>query len=305
MGENSNIQWTDHTFNPWIGCTKVSPGCANCYAESLMDTRYGRVRWGKGKPRQRTSAANWRLPKRWNNYVITPYGQQKHVEISWADDRRPRVFCASLADWLDDEVPIEWLADLLKLIHDTPNLDWLLLTKRPENWSDRLHEAMRVIHDETDVFISQWLDGDAPHNVWFGVSVEDQPRADERVHKLLSIPAKVHFVSAEPLLGPIDFNSLPGPDGKSALFALYGGFDGKSIDWIIVGGESGKAARRCEVEWIEDIVAQCIDNAVRVFVKQMGDNFTVYDHPAHLRASKGDDMAEWLPSVRVREFPAP
>src|SRR5205085_322251 len=118
---------------------------------------------------------------------------------------RPRIF-PSLCDWLDDEVPIEWLADFLKLIHDTPNLDWLLLTKRPENWSDRIHTAFRLPNDEPlETWLSGWLDGDrAPHNVWIGVSVEDQQRADERIPLLLQIPAKVRFLSVEPLLSEVN-----------------------------------------------------------------------------------------------------
>src|SRR5690242_15285899 len=121
MGQNSNIEWTDHTFNPWIGCSKVSPGCANCYAETLMDNRYGRVKWGKGNPRSRTSAANWSLPRRWNRSArflcdcAIPLPEDRESLCCCRCGlylRRPRVFCASLSDWLDDEVPIEWLADL-------------------------------------------------------------------------------------------------------------------------------------------------------------------------------------------------
>src|SRR6266851_4815308 len=104
--ENSKIEWTDHTFNPWIGCQKVSPGCDHCYAEFLMDHRYGRVKWGPHGERKRTSEANWKLPRRW----------AKHTS-----GHRPRVFCASLADWLDNKVPREWRSDLGHLIEDTPS----------------------------------------------------------------------------------------------------------------------------------------------------------------------------------------
>ena len=117
--KESKIEWTTHTFNPWIGCTKVSPGCAHCYAETLMDTRYGRAKWGKGNPRSRTSAGNWKQPKRWDK------------EAAKLGERH-RVFCASLADVFDGEVANEWRDALWKLIEATPNLDWLLLTKRPE-----------------------------------------------------------------------------------------------------------------------------------------------------------------------------
>jgi protein gp37 len=120
MAENSKIEWTDHTFNPWIGCTKVSPACDGCYAENLMANRYGRVRWGAGEDRQRTSLANWRKPLAWNKAA--------------AGKAEPTfVFCASLADVFDNEVDDRWRHDLFALIEETPNLTWLLLTKRIGN----------------------------------------------------------------------------------------------------------------------------------------------------------------------------
>src|ERR1700730_6921319 len=120
VAENSKIEWTDHTFNPWIGCTKVSPACDHCYAEAMMDTRYGRVRWGAGEDRSRTSKANWQQPLKWNR-------------IAQADGARPLVFCASLADVFDNEVDPLWRRELFALIEATPSLIWLLLTKRIGN----------------------------------------------------------------------------------------------------------------------------------------------------------------------------
>ena len=128
MAENSKIEWTDHTFNPWMGCMKVGPGCDGCYAENLMDHRYGRVRWGAGEPRVRTSTANWRKPVQWNR------------DASGRDGDRPFVFCASLADVFDNEVDPLWRADLFALIDATPNLVWLLLTKRIGN-------VMKMVED--------------------------------------------------------------------------------------------------------------------------------------------------------------
>jgi protein gp37 len=143
MAQNSNIEWTDNTWNPWIGCTKVSPGCANCYAEARDQRFAGGAHWGKGAPRQRTSAANWKQPLKWNREAAEDVDDALHDfgADKYEAPQRPRVFCASLADWLDDEVPIEWLADLLGLIHATPFLDWQLLTKRPENWMARIEQA--------------------------------------------------------------------------------------------------------------------------------------------------------------------
>jgi len=286
MGENSNIQWTHHTFNPWIGCTKVSPGCANCYAETLRK-RFGRDEWGPGKPRTRTSAANWAQPIRWDKAAAKA-------------GERHRVFCASLADWLDLDVSRVWLADLLRLIADTPNLDWLLLSKRPENWHDRILSApLEPLGRDffADSMVRQWLDGIPPRNVWIGTTVEDQRRADERIPQLLSIPAQVWFVSNEPGLElvtlPPEFLAL----GQRA--------------WCITGGESGRRARPFDISWARSVVAQCKSADVPVFVKQLG-AMPIVDFGmgivggfgrVELRDSHGGDPAEWPADLRVREFP--
>jgi protein gp37 len=140
--ENSKIAWCDHTFNPWIGCQKVSPGCDHCYAEAMMDHRYGKVEWGPHGERKRTGDATWKQPLRW---------------AKQANGGRPRVFCASLADWLDNKVPREWRSDLGRLIEATPELDWLLLTKRPENYAK----------------LAPWPLDKIPSNVWLGVTAEE------------------------------------------------------------------------------------------------------------------------------------
>src|SRR5258708_15937903 len=168
--KNSSIEWTHHTFNPWQGCTKVSAGCAHCYAETLSN-RWGKDLWGPGRERQRTSAAYWKQPLRWNK------------EAAMAGERH-RVFCASMADVFDEAVPNEWRMELWELIAKTENLDWLLLTKRPKN-------ALGMLHHFWD-------------NVWVGTSVEDQATANERIPILLQIPVRVLFLSCEPLLGPLD-----------------------------------------------------------------------------------------------------
>jgi protein gp37 len=257
MSANSKIEWTDHTFNPWIGCTKVSPGCAHCYAEG-EDKRRGWTSegWGKGKPRKRTSDSYWKQPLKWNREAscVAPGLQPPRVTVQrttvmhggTVSVHRPRVFCASLADWLDDEVPIEWLADLLALIHATPNLDWLLLTKRPENFEERIARARPSI--------SFWRHGNPPENVWLGTSVEDQKRADERIPLLLSIPSKVRFLSCEPLLGPVEL--MPGAS---------------RMDWVIVGGESGHGARPMHPDWARSLRDQCLAAGVPFFFKQWGE----------------------------------
>lgn len=319
MGENSGIQWTNHTFNPWIGCTKVSPGCTNCYAETQRK-RFGKDEWGIGKPRTRTSAANWRKPLAWDRAAAKA-------------GERHRVFCASLADWLDPEVPIEWLADLLWLVAATPNLDWLLLTKRPELWRDRMtaaKAAARWSGSDSPAFVlaSDWLDGRAPPSVWVGTTVEDQRRADERIPHLLSIPARVRFLSCEPLLENVSLHRWlakwwcpqHGELWRKTHDPVAHGFcdhritkneDRGKVDWVIIGGESGPRARPFNVEWPRSIVAQCNEAGVPVFVKQLGarpydgDNFAGYqpETAMHLRDSHGGDPSEWPADLRVREFP--
>lgn len=252
MAENSNIAWTDHTFNPWIGCTKVSPGCANCYAAGQDKLRRWTAEgWGKGKPRKRTSPANWNEPRKWNRAAADAA-------------TRPRVFCASLADWLDDEVPIEWLADLLALIHDTPNLDWQLLTKRPDNWRKRANAAVDTFRMGTleERWGTRWLEGEPPPNIWLGTTTEDQQRADERIPALLSIPARVRFLSCEPMLGPL--NLLDVPTG----WPFFDTTGQPSIHWIIAGGESGPGHRPLQLGWLSDLAAQCDAARVPLFVKQ-------------------------------------
>lgn len=284
MAENSNIEWTDHTFNPWIGCAKVSPGCANCYAEAMMDTRYGKVKWGKRQKRIRTSAANWKLPVKWNRAYDTALERRDEaLEIAPPGSILPpypvrqKVFCASLADWLDEEIEIEVLADLLKLIHDTPNLDWLMLTKRPENFESRMTELMCFesdagragLDDEDTVFqiafkwTNEFLHKDyCPENVWIGTSIERQEYADKRISELLNIPAKVRFLSVEPILGPIDlaYSCFNGSDS-------FGSMPG--IHWVINGGESGPKRRPMKLEWARDLRDQCARAKVAYFFKQI------------------------------------
>lgn len=240
MTENSKIEWTDHTFNPWIGCTKVSDGCKNCYAEQLMDKRYGKVEWGPQGTRLRTSAANWKLPFKWNR-------------LAKGNKTRARVFCASLADVFEDRPELEqWRMDLFQLIDLTPNLDWLLLTKRPEN-------VLRMVRHD-------WIGSGFPLNVWLGTSVENQAAADERIPELLKIPARVRFLSMEPLLGPVDLNQwLLSEHGRRAIGAMPG------IHWVIVGGESGPHARPMHPDWARSIRDQCQAAGVPFFFKQWGE----------------------------------
>jgi protein gp37 len=181
MAENSKIEWTDHTFNPWIGCTKVGPPCDGCYAENLMATRYGRVEWGApGKgvgTRLRTSTANWRKPFAWD-------------KAAKASGKRTFVFCASLADIFDNQVPAEWRSDAFDVMRQTPNLTYLLLTKRPQ-LIVKLCEAA----------------GGLPRNAAIGATMGDQFEYDRDRIKLAEAKIILNpvfsFGSFEPLLGPV------------------------------------------------------------------------------------------------------
>ncbi len=269
--ENSNISWTDHTFNPWIGCTKVSPGCTNCYAETLDRNRYSKTlgsatkaapvsHWGPGAPRHRTSENYWQQPLRWNRQLAEHNSQH-------GDNQRAKVFSASLADWLDDEVPIEWLVDFLSLIHATPFLDWLLLSKRPQNWLKRIasaHDHLRPA-ELLSRLLDRWLDGEFPETVWIGTTVEDQARAEDRLPNLLAIPARVRFLSCEPLLGPVDLVAA-GEDLDGAYAPRFPSW----VDWVICGGESGPGARPMAGAWVLSLREQCAAANVPFFFKQWG-----------------------------------
>jgi protein gp37 len=185
MAENSKIEWTVHTFNPWIGCQHVSPGCDHCYAETQNAFRKWSAHgaWGPHAERKRTSEGYWKKPQAW-------------VRKARKTGARPSVFCASLADWLDNQVPKQWRVDLEHLIERTPELDWLLLTKRIENFTK----------------LSSWARSRCPPNVWLGATTENQEYFDRRWSILARIPAVVHFISYEPALGPLtlrDAVSLP------------------------------------------------------------------------------------------------
>ncbi len=241
--QNSKIEWTDHTFNPWWGCVKVSPGCQHCYAETL-NHRYGFSNWGPAKTtsRRMMSENYWKQPLRWNK------------EAGAAGERR-RVFCASMADVFEDHPQVmEPRARLFSLIEQTPALDWLLLTKRPENIN-----LMAPWHGEPGMYHG-W-----PANVWLGTSVENQEQADIRIPELLKVPAAVRFLSCEPLLGAVDITT------NGYLSAGWAGATLPGIDWIIAGGESGPGARPMHPAWVRSLRDQCIAAGVPFFFKQWGE----------------------------------
>jgi protein gp37 len=323
MGEETKIEWCRHSWSPWRGCTKVSPGCANCYAETLSHRNPAVLgQWGKGKPR--VLAKNWNKPVRWD---------RAREEESRREDRlvpKPTVF-PSLCDWLDPEVDPKHLFEFLKLIlRKTPNLCWLLLTKRPELFRERLRAAAaQCTVDPLDVtdLIYAWLDHErVPLNVWIGTSIEDQIRADERIPHLLRIPAVGRFLSVEPLLGPVDLRHMDADAAGHADLCQVNALTGRhtdmgrpcrdvaKVDWVIIGGESGPGARPCNIEWIRSLVGQCKTAGVPPFVKQLGADPVAFREDARpwrgltsmkpfITHAKGGDPAEWPEDLRVREFP--
>lgn len=186
---------------------------------------------------------------------------------------RKKVKLFSNLDWLDEDVPIGHLAELLDLIRRTPNLDWLLLTKRPDNWYYRLADAANCVEGLDEDFdgsgyfpetplsywLNEWLGGQCPQNVWIGTSVENQEMADKRIPELLKIPARVRFLSCEPLLSAVD------------LIDAQGYWIAPMVDWVICGGESGPDARPMDAEWARSLRDQCKNAGLPFFFKQWGE----------------------------------
>lgn len=320
MAQNSKIEWCDATFNPWMGCAKVSEACAHCYAEVSTPVRRQRAAgnelWGKGAKRVRTAEAYWKQPIRWNGQAIADCLECDYHHGFLKRDRgcmgvgcscggglsfhRPRVFGGSLCDWLDDEVPIEWLVDYLKLIHATPHLDWLLLTKRPAKFQERILMAAMWMcgyrYGQTGVYpvaersadldviesVLAWSKFEShPANVWIGTTVENQARANDRIPKMLEIPAAVRFLSVEPMLEAVDLTSAT----QKVADGFFGNWiqwyhrglchereniDYPKIDWVICGGESGSKCRPFDPEWARDLRDQCQSAGVSFFMKQIG-----------------------------------
>ena len=284
----TTIEWCHYTHNVWWGCEKVSEGCKNCYAESFAK-RTGHDVWGPGKGRRFFGLDYHAQPIKWN------------AEARAAGERR-RVFCASMADVF--ERPPGELGQLLtaertrlwSTIAATPQLDWLLLTKRPEN----ILGAVPM----------KWLTG-FPDNVWIGATAENQARFDERWPLLWQVPARVRFLSMEPLLERVQLRcaecgggvlSHQAPDG--------GGCPGAFPNWIILGGESGGKAREHRLEWTRSILRQVDRTPIRAFVKQLGDKPIEHvpgPHPSEvllqLTKAKGGNLDDFPADLRVRELP--
>ncbi|TAM00373.1 MAG: phage Gp37/Gp68 family protein [Paraburkholderia sp.] len=285
MSENSRIEWTDHTFNPWIGCTRVSLGCDYCYAAVSTPARAMKVAWGASEPRYRTAASTCEDPIKWND---------RHDAFFAVHGRRQRVFCASLADVFDNAVNPAWRADLFELIAKTPKLDWLLLTKRIGNVVSMIEEAAEYRRE-----LDRLHEGKLPANVWLGATIVNQAEADRDIPKLLRTPAHVKFLSMEPLLGAVDISDWLVPSafhcatGFRQGTGMEAGYCGTCaghaedpihdpechdfIDWVIAGGESGPRARPTHPDWIRSLRDQCAAAHTPFLFKQWGEWRSVPD----------------------------
>lgn len=277
MGETSNIAWTDATFNGWIGCTEVGPGCDGCYAREL-DARYqwgvkaadrrddgSAPHWGAGAPRYRTSAGNWRGPILWNKQAQTIGAPRK-------------VFAHSLSDVFDNEVPDEWRADLFAMIKVTPWLRWQVLTKRVPNIRKMLP--------------ADW--GIGYPNVGLVATCVTQKEFDRDSGPLFEIPARWHGFSLEPQIEPISMGDR---------------FAGAGPVWVITGGESAQkdsTPRPYDIDWARMLIRQVEPTPnVKVFVKQLGSNPYSDGRPMHGGGPTADpnvNPERWPPDIRVRDF---
>jgi protein gp37 len=293
MSDSSKIEWTDATWNPVTGCTKVSPGCDHCYAETFAE------RW-RGTPGHHFE----------QGFDVTLRPERITQPLRWKKPRR--VFVNSMSDLFHEAIPDEYIATVFGVMAQTPQHTYQVLTKR--------HGRMRSLLN------SEMLSSRFPFiwplpNVWLGVSVEDQKWADIRIPALLGTPAVVRFISAEPLLGPIDLHAhddglnhwLPdfGPvyDSPDEPMCQAHGWPGcphvqpwagcAYLDWVILGGESGRGARPVNPAWVQSIVEQCQEAGTAVFVKQLGS----VEGRSLGAGPKGGDWNHWPFDLRVREFP--
>lgn len=302
----TSIEWTDYTFNPWWGCTKVSAGCKNCYAEKIAH-RYTGPKWGDQEPRREASAVTWNLPHVWNSKAEKA-------------QRTFNVFCGSMCDVFEmnpDPTVTSGQYELFKLIHQTPFLNWQLLTKRPESILELMPGGIQ--NPLLVQSIGNWY-RNPPRNVWYGTSVEDEATARRRLPYLLNVPAHLRFVSVEPLLESVSLSKWFACPICPMRFRENGlgmgcpacDFTGKAIHWVIIGGESGPGCRPCNLQHIRDLVGECLAYEIPVFVKQLGakpidveygicgSKFAQLDY--QMQDAKGGNAAEWgelVPALRM------
>lgn len=346
---DTSIQWTDKSWNPIRGCSIVSEGCRSCYA-----MRQAHRFSGKGKAYEGLTVLGKHGPRWSGRAVFVP--EMLDAPLRWKRPRR--VFVNSMSDLFHEDVTVEQIAAVLGVMSLACHHTYQVLTKRPERMLAimsqlTLDDCINATLDDVPPLtraqsraIRDALPPGSPFahpsngelwplpNVWLGTSCEDQQRADERVPLLMECPAAIRFVSAEPLLGPINLRPWLGtecthedahvePDTNAVICRACDEAD--QLDWVIVGGESGPGARPCQVQWIRSIVQQCAGAGVSCFNKQLGarpiapageeqtawgqyvrwNEYAAEGQPTEFRTDdkKGGDMEDWAPDLRVRQFP--
>ncbi len=273
MAENSRIEWTDHTVNFWWGCTKLSPACLHCYAERQDAHFHPGIPWPMRFQNEKAVAAHWgpNAP-RMLRVQAAAREARRYEARALKEGRRFRVFTNSMSDFFEDRRDLaQARAQALLVIQSTPSLDWLLLTKRPERILQQLRRALEAWKLEPASpaslsvieWLERWLGGHAPANVWLGATVEDQERADQRIPALLGVPARVRFLSCEPLLGPADLNLQVCWLGYTPTREL--------LHWVIAGGESGTDPRPMHPGWARSLRDQCAGAGVPFLFKGWGE----------------------------------
>ena len=281
----TKIQWTDETWNPLRGCSRVSEGCRNCYAEK-MAARFD----GPG-----LAYAGLTKDRKWNGRV-TFIADKLDQPLHWKKPRR--IFVNSMSDLFHENVPDEWIDRIFAVMALSPQHVFQVLTKRP----DRMCKYLQLKRYPLP-------------NVWLGVSVEDQETADRRIPILLDTQAAIRWVSYEPALGPVDLTHITVEtrwaqksfDALESDSVAEPNANATSLDWVVVGGESGPGARPCDLEWVRHVVQQCKNAGVPCFVKQLGAKLYDSYQPPFLdpivKDRKGGDPSEWPEDLRVREWP--
>jgi protein gp37 len=325
MGK-TKIEWATDVWNPIAGCTRVSPGCEHCYAEKMTNRLVGMAASRADRIAYDRYQNAIKETGRWSGRVSL-FPERLEQPLRWRKPRR--VFVCSMSDLFHEAVPFELIEAVLGVAVLAPHHTFQILTKRAERMQNFF--AVRPPGDTPSASLcvdslfsligprpvcgADW--SWPPKNVWLGVSVEDQQRADERIPLLLETPAAVRFVSAESLLGPVELPRYMGDRYTTVDPSGAQPFLEKMIDWVIVGGESGPSARPCDIRWIESIIGQCHHAKVPCFVKQLG-RVPVYNGSAvsefvsremrklgwrDIKHPKGGDPEEWPEDLRVREWP--
>jgi len=287
MSDQSSIEWTDSTWNPVRGCTKISPGCKNCYAETFAE----RWRGVPGHPYEQ-------------GFDLRLVPEKLDEPLRWQKPRR--IFVNSMSDLFQDGVDSEFITKVFSVMAAADWHTYQVLTKRPLRMFRYIESHKATLSKMAEVWPIP--------NIWLGVSVENQEFANSRIPELLKTPAAVRFVSYEPALGAVDFTKVALPVGLvDSLSGRVEGEDGycmNNLDLVIIGGESGPGARPFNIQWARSVIQQCKAAKVSCFMKQLGkDPYLDIRHGERVEriffrsSGKGGDMAEWTEDLRVRELP--